>query len=202
MNAALIYRARSRWLSWVAFVCAVAIHLTAIAIAGNKSKPVVVDVIPDSFGPPVVEIDDTPPPRPEEEQTILPSVTDENEFTEENVARTPIHPRQKIPVAPVVRSVGAGRPAQSGSVKALALYAPRPSYPYEARRSSVTGSGVAELTVNSESGNVIEARMSQSTGSSILDNATVATLRRWRFKPGIASNIAVPITYTLTGVSY
>jgi outer membrane biosynthesis protein TonB len=35
-----------------------------------------------------------------------------------------------------------------------------------------------------------------------LDNATVEALRRWRFKPGVASNIAVPVTYTLSGVSY
>jgi len=35
-----------------------------------------------------------------------------------------------------------------------------------------------------------------------LDSATVEALRRWRFKPGVASNVSVPITYTLTGVSY
>ena len=90
----------------------------------------------------------------------------------------------------------------SGSVKALTLHAPRPAYPYEARRGGITGSGVAQLTVNTEAGNVIDARMAQSTGSMILDHATVETLRQWRFKPGVAANVDVPITYTLTGVSY
>ena len=90
----------------------------------------------------------------------------------------------------------------SGSVKALTLYAPRPAYPYEARRAGITGSGVAQLTVNTEAGNVIDARMAQSTDSMILDHATVEALRNWRFKSGAASSIQVPVTYTLTGVSY
>jgi TonB family protein len=44
--------------------------------------------------------------------------------------------------------------------------------------------------------------MVQSTGNPILDNATVEALRRWRFKPGVAANVHVPITFTLSGVSY
>ena len=90
---------------------------------------------------------------------------------------------------------------QAGSVKALTLYAPRPVYPYEARRERITGSGIAELIVAPSVGTVIDARMAQSTGSVILDNATLDAFRRWRFKPG-AANIRVPVTYTLTGVSY
>ena len=104
---------------------------------------------------------------------------------------------------PLVRSSGAAITSwHSGSVKALTLYAPKPNYPYEARRTGTTGTGVAHLTVNSAAGNVIDGEMSQSTGSAILDQVTLATLRRWRFKPGVASSIQVPITYTLTGVSY
>jgi len=131
-------------------------------------------------------------------------VIEKQEFVDENVTPRPIRSRKKVPTTAIVRSIGisSARATQSGSVKALALFAPRPSYPYEARRSGTTGSGVAELAVNATSGNVIDARMSQSTGSAILDNATLETLGRWRFKPGVASNIAVPITYTLTGVSY
>ena len=206
MNAALIYRTRSRWLTWVAFGCAVMIHLAAIAIAGNKSHPVVPNLgteISDVIG---VDNGEQSPPEPEEvspPEQVEPA-TDQEAFPEENSMRLPIHPRKKTPVASVVRSIGAGtRPTtHSGSVKALALYAPRPAYPYEARRGGVTGSGIAQLTVNPEAGNVLDVRMAQSTGSPILDNATVEALRRWRFKPGVPSNVDVPITYTLTGVSY
>jgi TonB family protein len=45
--------------------------------------------------------------------------------------------------------------------------------------------------------------MAQSIGSPILDNATVSTFRRWRFRPGAAApKVKVPITYTMTGASY
>jgi periplasmic protein TonB len=206
MNAALIYRPLGRWLVWVAFGCAVAIHLTAIVLAENKAR-----VASPSFpsGDEVIAIDNPSPSTPPEEEAVtppdqIPPVTDNDAFPEENVTKPPIRPRKKTPVMSVVRSIGTGTTTAPhvGSAKALTLYAPRPNYPYEARRGGITGSGTAQLTVNSEAGNVIEARMSQSTGSVILDNATLETLRRWRFKPGVASNVEVPITYTLTGVSY
>jgi len=206
MNAAMIYRARSRWLIWVAFGCAIAIHLAAVAIAENKSRPEatnfgteISDVVGvDNGEPPTVGPEEILPPEP-----VQPA-TDAEAFPEENVVQRLIHPRKKTPVTSVVRSIGigTGRTTHSGSVKALALYAPRPPYPYEARRGGITGSGIAQLTVNPEVGNVIDARMAQSTGSAVLDNATVETLRNWRFKSGVASSIQVPITYTLTGVSY
>ena len=204
MNKALIYRPNNRRLIWIAFVCAITIHLGAIAIAGNNSKPFVVNVIPDSFDPPVVGVDENPPPMPQEEETITPPITDQHQFVEDNVKPPPTRPRKKAPVSPVFRSIGIGmgKTTHSGSAKTLALYAPRPNYPYEARRTGTTGSGVAQLTVNSVAGNVINARMAQSTGSAILDRATLEALQRWQFKPGVAENIDVPVTYTLTGISY
>ena len=205
MNKALIYRARSRGLVWVAFACAVALHVTAIVLAENKSKAVSTGLGP--FVPDVIGIDDNPAPSPQEQEVAPeapPVVTDEDAFPDEEPTRPPIRPRKKMPTTPVVRSIGAGttRAMQPGSVKALTVFAPRPNYPYEARRSGITGSGVAQVTVNSAAGNVIDARMAQTTGNAILDKETVETLRRWRFKPGVASNVDVPITYMLTGVSY
>ena len=203
MNTALIYRPNSRWLIWIAFACAIMLHLTAIALAENKSRPVSVTSTTEFSD--IIGVDNPPdePPQPDEEvsppEQILP---DNDAFPDESVTPRPLRPRKKT-VASFARSTAIGTRATSGgSVKALALYAPKPGYPYEARRGNITGSGIAELTVNSESGTVIDARMSQSTGSAVLDNATIETLRRWRFKPGVAENVEVPITYTLTGVSY
>jgi TonB family protein len=207
MNAALIYRPRGRLLIWIAFGCAVAIHLTAIVFAENKSRVVVADS--GSFAPEVVGIIYDQPPSPQEPESVTPpeqppTMTEENEFSEANVTLRPIRPRKKTPVTSVVRSIGMGTTTamHGGSVKALTMYAPRPVYPYEARRGGITGSGIAQLAVDSEVGDVTDARMAQSTGSAILDSATVEALRRWRFKPGVGSNVSVPITYTLTGVSY
>lgn len=204
MNKALIYRPNNRRLTWVAFVCAITIHLGAIAIAGNKSKPVSVVSWGELDGPPIDGQYGPPPPEIETVSPPEPNVIEDQEFTEENVSPRQVRPRKKTPIAPVIRSIGlgTGRATNNGSVKALTLYAPKPSYPYEARRTGTTGTGVAQLTVNSAAGNVIDAHMSQSTGSPILDQSTLAALRRWRFKSGVAENVDVPITYTLAGVSY
>jgi protein TonB len=95
-----------------------------------------------------------------------------------------------------------GTASPFGAVKAIVKYAPRPVYPYEARRQRITGSGIALLIVDPEVGNVTTVRMTHSCGSVILDNATLDAFRRWRFNPGSALSVEVPITYTVTGVSY
>src|SRR5579864_5455106 len=100
MNAALIYRSNNRKLIWSAFACAIAIHVTVVALAENKSKPVLVtwgvepdDPVIGTFGP---------PPQPQEPETILPPVPTaikDRDFTDENVTQPPIRPRKKTPVA-------------------------------------------------------------------------------------------------------
>ena len=82
-----------------------------------------------------------------------------------------------------------------------ALYAPRPDYPYEARRQNAIGSGLASLTIDPATGVVISARMERSTGKSILDVSALKAFSRWRFRPGLR-DIVIPITFTLTGPSY
>jgi TonB family protein len=84
----------------------------------------------------------------------------------------------------------------------MALNAPRPEYPYEARRQKITGSGVAVMSVDPGSGNVTDVTMSKSTGSAFLDNAAIAGFRRWRFKPSSVSTVTCPVTFTLSGASY
>jgi len=84
----------------------------------------------------------------------------------------------------------------------MVAYAPRPVYPYEARRQRVTGSGVALLTIDQTSGTVTNVIMTQSCGNAILDKSTLDALPRWRFKTGSATRVQVPITYTLMGASY
>ncbi|PYL14905.1 MAG: hypothetical protein DMF46_07940 [Verrucomicrobia bacterium] len=86
--------------------------------------------------------------------------------------------------------------------KALAIYAPRPQYPYEARSRRITGSGVCVAEVDPGSGNVTSASMATSVGSPILDNAAVSAFRQWRFRPGTVSKVRIPITFTMTGASY
>ena len=81
--------------------------------------------------------------------------------------------------------------------RALAVYTPRPTYPYEARARHLQGSGVAILTIDPATGNVSNAVMAVSTGAQILDNAAISAFSQWRFRPGTVSKVRLPITFTL-----
>ena len=83
--------------------------------------------------------------------------------------------------------------------RAVAVFAPRPSYPYEARRGRITGTGVVVMLVDQATGKVTSCRMLQSTGSVILDAECLATFRRWRFTPGTVKEVRIPITFTTSG---
>jgi periplasmic protein TonB len=205
MKTVLLYRPRRRWLTWTAFGCAAAIHVGAIVIAKGRSD----NIAMKDFKPAEVDlevVDKEPEPMPPEE-TVMPPPSeqasrDDDAFPEENPTPSLARPRKKIVTAPVVRVAARGAVAQFGSVKALVMYGRRPEYPYDARRQRITGSGIALLTVAPAVGNVIGVRIVQSSGSVILDNATLDALRRWRFKPGSVSSVQVPFTYTLSGASY
>lgn len=203
----LIYRSNGRWLIWVAFGCAAAIHLGAIALAETKSHSDSAVLLPnanDVFGIDISPDETQIEPQEFSSTEPLSTTTEDETFPDERATPLPILRRKHITARPVIRSAGKGHvsAARSGSIHALVLYGPRPAYPYEARRSHVTGSGIVSVTVDPARGNVIDARMRLSTGSAILDNATVDALHRWRFKPLGVTTIDVPITYTLMGVSY
>ena len=205
-----MYRPPPRWQIWAAFGGAIAIMGTAVVIAGIHPPPPPpedISQIPEAVSavleqepappeptPPPEEPDIPPPPPPPEAQP---------EFREEQPTPPPQpKPKSSQPPQPIRRQTsGAAGPVSMSSAKALALFSPRPEYPYEARRQKKTGSGVCVLTID-PSGNVSDADMAQSTGTPILDNATVSAFRRWRFPPGAFTKVRVPITYTLTGASF
>jgi len=203
MNSVLLYRQQGRCVFWIAFMSALAIHLGAVAVAKTKS-PIAklehfipsgaVDIVdPSEPEPPLLQELIPPPP-------LEPIHPDQDIFEEKNLTAPPVPTRRKTRIASLIR--GTTTTASLRSVKAMVAYAPRPVYPYEARRQRVTGSGVALLTVDQTSGAVTDVFMTQSCGNAILDNSTLDALRRWRFKPGSVTKVQVPITYTLMGVSY
>jgi periplasmic protein TonB len=201
MNSALLYRQHGRSIFWIAFMSALAIHLGAVALAKTRSPTTKLE----DFSPPGdVELVDTAEPVPAllEESAVPPPLeqihSDQDSFPEENAKPPPVRAHRKARSASLVR----GPTASLRSVKAMVAYAPRPVYPYEARRQRVTGSGVALLIVDQTLGTVTDVLMAQSCGNAILDNSTLDAVRRWRFKPGSVTKVQVPITYTLMGVSY
>ena len=91
----------------------------------------------------------------------------------------------------------AASPPASGyrKAKALALYAPPPRYPVDAQGRHPQGYGVVLMHVDRKTGRVISARMRQSTGNKLLDDAAIAAFSHWRFRPGSAAYIHSPITF-------
>jgi len=57
-------------------------------------------------------------------------------------------------------------------------------------------SGIFDIYFDS-SGRATDVRVIKSTGSELLDNTSVRTLRRWHRKPGKVGRVRVPITYTM-----
>ncbi len=203
--SALLYKQTGHWRIWLCFIAAAAIHLGAVALAQREPIPVTPtttdkDVILE-YTPPDLE---PPPPDPVEPPSAPPPLTiQETPFVEEDVTPPPV-PRHLDRMQPLVRQTtqNFSGPANLGAAKILALVAPRPEYPYEARRQKLTGSGVALLLVDRGSGAVTNVQIAQTTGNAILDNAAVSGFRRWRFKPGTVAAVRAPITFTLTGASY
>ncbi|MGC2353670.1 MAG: TonB family protein [Candidatus Udaeobacter sp.] len=117
---------------------------------------------------------------------------------------TPAAPLEKKPRVrkrrtPAAQPEAASSPAVTSlslpAAQAMAVSAPLPEYPYQAKRAKITGNGVCIMTIDTTSGKVTDAIMTQSTGDAILDNVTTNTFRRWRFKPGTVSQVQVPIDY-------
>jgi protein TonB len=214
MAGPLLYKPPPRWQVYAAIAGAVAIHAVAAVIAGIHSEPPIVDVseVPEAVveasiesAPP--EPEPTPPEEEPEPVEAPPEPTTPPEFQEEQPTPPPKPKTDKPkPVNPIARPAPQGLPKAGpmsmSSAKAVAVSAPRPEYPYEARRSKIVGSGVCVMTVDPSSGSVTSAEMATSTGSPILDNAATSAFRRWRFKPGTVSRVRTPITFTMTGAQY
>ncbi|MDQ6859550.1 MAG: energy transducer TonB [Verrucomicrobiota bacterium] len=86
--------------------------------------------------------------------------------------------------------------AEKAALKAV-ISAPRPEYPFEARKFRVTGAGAAILQVDAKTGLVTDVTMQPSTGHTMLDNAVLSAFRRWRFRPDTVSKARLPITFAM-----
>jgi TonB family protein len=103
--------------------------------------------------------------------------------------------RSRPAVQPEAPSISAPVPVSLSVAQSMAITAPLPDYPYEAKRRNLTGSGTCVVTVDTATGTVTNATMFQSTGSPLLDKLTIQTFKSWRFKPGTVSQVRVPISY-------
>jgi len=83
------------------------------------------------------------------------------------------------------------------TVQSLMVTMPAPEYPAEARAKHISGAGVFDVIVRTETGVVTDVKILRSTGSQLLDNAAVKALSRWRARPGKISHIKVPVNFVM-----
>ena len=76
---------------------------------------------------------------------------------------------------------------------------PKPVLPPELHGQNLTGRGVYLMHFDKPTGNLIDVTVSQSTGSTALDHAAIATLRQWHATPGCPREVPFTITYSVTG---
>ena len=108
-----------------------------------------------------------------------------------------------IPIEFKATTSGAIANDRPEGAKAIAIYAPKPEYPLEARQHHLTGAGIIMLDVNVLTGEVTKAYMLKSMGHKTLDEAALSAFRKWRFKPGKATpKVKIPIRYSMNGTTY
>ena len=84
--------------------------------------------------------------------------------------------------------------------RAAMIRRPQITYPYEAKRQLMTGSGIAVLDIDLKTGKVTAVRMAKSTGHAILDNEVIQGFGNARFRVGTtARQVKIPVTFTTTG---
>jgi len=205
MTRALLYRSRHKQRFGAALGMAAVIHVAAISLGNiHRPEPATPSGVYDD--PPLIYLEPDPPipDPPTDLADPLPTPPPmEQFFVDERPTPPPVR-RQTNKLTTIVRPNTNTHPSSLplSSAKAFAISAPRPEYPYEARRQKITGEGVVVMTVDPVSGNVISVSMSRTTGSPFLDNAAVIGFRRWRFRPGTVSSVTCPVTFTLSGASY
>jgi protein TonB len=109
----------------------------------------------------------------------------------------PVHAEEEpVRLAPVeVRALYPLTPAQYRDT-------PLPSYPAAAREQRLEGTVLLEVLVRAD-GRVGEARVKQSSGAPVLDEAALEAVRRWTFVPAqrgpvaVDSWVEVPVRFSL-----
>ena len=75
------------------------------------------------------------------------------------------------------------------------LYKVGPRYPAKYQRARIGGTGRFRMNIDFNTGKVTSVTVVKSTGSDGLDREAIFALRQWRFKPGKARQVELPITF-------
>lgn len=159
-------------------------------------EPVDSPLLPDPE-PPVPEPEPEPisPPKP------VPAVKKERPATTRKAT-----PRQASPQVRNTPAAGeesmSSRPVVTAPELLPAFKNRKPEYPRLARQRGQEGTVLLRLSIDPE-GTVLKVEIVQSSGHTLLDDAAVTSLRRWRFKPAesdgtrVSGSVMVPVEFRL-----
>jgi periplasmic protein TonB len=171
-------------------VTAIALHLGAGAylLQHETQRPVKpvrqelnIELVrpPKPVEPPKPEPPKAQPPKPQPQTQALPPIqqqvfepTPEPAATEAVVAVAPVAPPEPPPPPPVTEPIG----------RAGYLNNPAPDYPPQAARQGWQGTVVLRVHVQPD-GTASQIEVKQSSGRRVLDEAAIATVKKWMFTP-------------------
>ena len=121
-----------------------------------------------------------------------------------SVPQTPPAAAERFPVAASSRLTASPEPVPSMTVsrKVEYLYNPPPDYPSRARRLGLEGEVLIRTRVL-PNGEPEELVLAQSSGYTLLDQAAIKAVRKWRFRPArrsderVASWVEIPVRFRL-----
>ncbi len=208
MSEPEFYKAPRGWPLLAALIGAVTIEAIAVA-AGSLAKKEKIPADNGVFqdqpveGIRIEEPPESPPSPPEDLPPPLPPPPTEIPdflFTEPSPPlRSATRPKAVVKVDGSRADPGRASGVNFVSGRSNMIFSPHPVYPFEARRAKQTGSGKFLLRFDS-AGDVTQVDAVESTGSPLLDQVSIRTLRQWRCKPGVYEKVYVPITFTMQGV--
>ena len=93
--------------------------------------------------------------------------------------------------------------ASSATYKIGSAKNPHPTYPLIARKKGWEGRVIIKAKIDRE-GNVSEIKVLESSGFKVLDNASLETLKKWKFTPAkignkfVADTVNIPVKFLIT----
>lgn len=201
----------------------VLLHLVVLwALQSGLMRRAVEVIIPGEI---LSEIISPPaPPAPQPQTPVAPQPHKQEVKPQARATPTPPQPAPSPEPAPVVAQAAPAAPAPTAieastvaaapaappaparielpSSDAAYLNNPKPSYPALSRRLGEQGKVVVRVLISVD-GRVLRAQLNSSSGYERLDQAALATVRSWRFTPGMRGGVPeemwwnVPINFVL-----
>ncbi len=87
-------------------------------------------------------------------------------------------------------------PKGASSKKGVFTAAPHPSYPVDAVKKKIEGTGVFEIYFRPD-GSASRVAVLRSTGHRVLDKEGIGTFKMWRCHPGMLTQVRIPVKFVL-----